>query len=49
VVADAQAGYAHICLDGSPVGKVKLVYEETVEQIQTEEPSFWKRLFGGGS
>jgi D-alanyl-D-alanine carboxypeptidase len=49
VVADAQAGYAHICLDGSPVGKVKLVYEETVEQIQTEKPSFWKRLFGGGS
>ena len=49
VVADAQAGYAHICLDGSPVGKVKLVYEETVEQTQTEKPSFWKRLFGGGS
>ena len=49
VVADAQAGYAHICLDGSTVGKVKLVYEETVEQTQTEKPSFWKRLFGGGS
>ena len=49
VVADAQAGYAHICLDGSPVGKVKLVYEETEEQTQTEKPSFWKRLFGGDS
>lgn len=49
VVADAAAGYAHICLDGSPVGKVKLQYEETVEQIEPEKPSFWKRLFGGNS
>ena len=49
VVADADAGYAHILLDGSPVGKVKLVYAETVEQTQTEKPSFWKRLFGGDS
>jgi D-alanyl-D-alanine carboxypeptidase len=49
VVANAQAGYAHILLDGSPVGKAKLVFGETVEQIQTEKPSFWKRLFGGSS
>ena len=49
VVEDAQAGYAHICIDGSPVGKVKLVYDQTMEQIQTEKPSLWKRLFGGDS
>lgn len=49
VVANAQAGYAHILLDGSPVGKAKLVFGETVEQIQTEKPSIWKRLFGGSS
>ena len=49
VVANAQAGYAHILMDGSPVGKAKLVFGETVEQIQTEKPSFWKRLFGGSS
>lgn len=49
VVADAQAGFAHILLDGSPVGKVKLIFDETVEQVQQEKPSFWKRLFGGSS
>ena len=49
VVADAHAGYAHILLDGSPVGKVELVYDGTVEQTVEEKRSLLKRIFGGCS
>jgi len=45
-VAEGQsAGYAHIFLDGAPVGKIELVYGETVEQEQEEKQSIWERLF----
>ena len=45
-VAEGQnAGYAHIFLDGAPVGKVALVYGQTVEQKTEEKLSFWQRLF----
>ncbi len=45
VVEGAEAGFAHICVDGKSVGKVPLVYGCTVEQARKEEPSFWERLF----
>ena len=38
---------AHVLLDGAPVGKVPLVYGQTIEQTKEEKPNFWKRLFGG--
>ena len=45
-VAEGQsAGYAHIFLDGAPVGKVPLVYGETVEQEREQKKSLWERLF----
>ncbi len=46
-VAQGQAaGYAYICLGDTAVGKVKLIYGETVEQEQIQEKSFWEKLFG---
>ena len=47
-VKGKSAGYAYVCIGDEPVGKVKLVYGETVERtIQTKKPSLWERLFGG--
>ena len=48
VAAGADAGYAHVCINGKSVGKVKLVYGETVEQ-PPEEKILWKRLLGGSN
>ncbi len=46
-VAEGQpAGYAHISIDGVPVGKVALQYSKTVEQEKTKDPSIWERIFG---
>lgn len=47
VAAGAPAGWAYICVDDVPVGKVPLVYGETVELLPREPLPFWKRLFGG--
>ena len=46
VAAGADAGFAHICIDGKSMGKIPLVYGETVESQPEEEKSFWDRLFG---
>ena len=46
-VAGADAGFAYICVDGKPVGKVKVVFDKTVEQKIPEKKSFWDRIFGG--
>ena len=47
-VAEGQsAGYAHILIDGTCVGRIPLVYGETVERTQPQERSFLQRLFGG--
>lgn len=46
-VAEGQhAGFAHICVDGESVGKVSMVYGDTVEQTK-EKSSFWSKWFGG--
>lgn len=48
VVRGGDAGYAYVLLDGHTVGKVPMIYGQTVEQIKiTEKKPFWKRLFGG--
>jgi len=41
------AGYAYVCLEGHPVGKVPLVYGQNVELKQQETAPWWKRLLGG--
>ena len=47
VAHGADAGYVHVCIDGKSVGKVSVVYGETVELQPQQERSFWKRLIGG--
>ena len=45
VAKGAEAGFAHLCVDGNDVGKLPLVYGETVEQTPEEEKNLWERLF----
>ena len=47
VAAGAQAGFAHVTVNGCPVGKVPLRYGLTVEQQVPEEKTIWEKLFGG--
>ena len=47
VVAGASAGFAYVCVDGCAVGKVPVIYEETIEQPRTPKISIWERWFGG--
>ena len=45
VVEGADAGVAHICIDGVSVGTVRIRYGQTVEQQQPERRSWWQRLW----
>ena len=47
VTAGADAGFAYICVDGKTVGKVPLVYGQTVELKPIQKVRFWDRWFGG--
>ena len=47
VVNGAEAGVAHVCLDGKSVGKIPLYFGDTIEAVRNEKKSFWNRLFGG--
>ena len=47
VVQGKQAGFAYVLLGEKTVGKVSLIYGQTVEQETVDPPSFWERLFGG--
>ena len=49
VVQGQDAGVAYICLDGKSVGKVRMIYGQTVEYEKVQKRSFWERLFGGVS
>jgi D-alanyl-D-alanine carboxypeptidase len=44
VVSWADAGSANICINGKQIGKIPLVYGDTVEQKPEEEKSFFNRL-----
>ena len=44
VVMGAEAGFAHLCVDGKSVGKIPLIYGETIEQIPEKEKNFWDRI-----
>lgn len=46
VVSGQSAGAAYICVGDVTVGKVPLVYGDTVEQYQEKKVSFWDKLFG---
>ena len=45
-VEGAEAGYAYVLIQGKAVGKVPLVFGETVELLPEEEKNFFQRLFG---
>ncbi len=47
VVRGQKAGFAHILVDGKAVGKVPLLYGETVEKQKEPERSFWQKLLEG--
>ena len=44
-VEGAEAGFAYILIEGKAVGKVPVVYGETIEQTKEEERSFLQKLF----
>ncbi len=44
-VEGADAGMAYVLLEGKAVGKVPVVYGQTIEQIPETEKSFWQKLF----
>ena len=44
-VEGADAGFAYVLLNGKAVGKVPVVFGETVEQTETEEKNFWQKFF----
>lgn len=45
VAQGAEAGQAYVMLSGQIVGRVALVYGETVEQTEPERLPFWRRIF----
>ena len=49
VARGQQAGWAHILVDGTAVGKVPLLYGETIEKSVEPKPSIWEKIFGGAS
>lgn len=47
VTAGGEAGYAYICIAGKSVGKVALVYGQTIESKPVQKKHFWDGWFGG--
>ncbi|MBQ3192062.1 MAG: D-alanyl-D-alanine carboxypeptidase [Oscillospiraceae bacterium] len=43
-VEGAEAGFAYVLIEGRAVGKVPVVFGQTIEQKQEEEKSFWQKL-----
>ena len=48
VVEGAEAGFVHILVNGEPVGKIPILYGETVELEAEPTLPWWKRIFSGG-
>lgn len=44
VVEGADAGFAHVVIDGKSVGTIPVVFGQTVEREAEQERSFWHRL-----
>ena len=44
VVEGALAGYAHVMVDGASVGKVPLVYGQTIERTEEEKVTLIQRF-----
>ncbi len=46
VAQGAEAGYIHVTIGGKSMGKIPIVYGETVEQMQEPKKSLFQKLFG---
>ena len=46
VTQGAEAGFAHVLVDGNAVGKVPVVFGQTIEKEPEKEPDFFQKLFG---
>ena len=46
VTEGADAGFVYVLIDGKAVGKVPVIYGQTVEKERTEDRSFFQKLFG---
>ena len=46
VVEGADAGFVYVLIQGKAVGKIPLIYGQTVEQEAEEEKNFFQRIFG---
>lgn len=44
-VEGTEAGHAYVLIQGKAVGKVPVVFGQTIEQEAEEERSFWEKLF----
>lgn len=49
VARGQEAGFAHILIDDTPVGKVPLVFGNTVERADPPTVPWYKRIFCGGN
>lgn len=49
VIYGQTAGMAYICVGDTVIGKVQLIYGDTVEQYQQKDTSFWKKLLRRGT
>ena len=43
-VEGADAGFAYVLINGNAIGKVSVVFGDTVEQNATEQKGFWRRI-----
>ena len=47
IAQNQQAGYAQIYLGDTWIGRIPIMYGQTIEQKMQQKPGFWKRLLGG--
>ena len=46
VVRGQEAGFAYACINDAVVGRIPLVYGDTVELAKEQKKPFWERIFG---
>ena len=46
VTRGADAGWAYVLIDGNAVGKIPVIYGQTIEKEPEKDPGFWERLVG---
>jgi len=44
-VEGADAGFAYILIEGKAIGKIPVIFGQTIEQTKEEEKSFFEKLF----